>query len=1094
VWLVVLACAAGDTAPAGAAPAAPGKRGRIEPPPHARSRDVVEHARLRLAAKAPGHAVLARGAAADTTRFVVLRVDFPDLAFGDSPPGDELHDRFYYQNQFRYVTQYFAAASKGRLHLEFEVAAAVARTSLAAADYGDVAIYDSSMVELTRIAVQSSDPEVDFAAYDGVLLVHAGPGQESDVAGDSPTQIWSGFLDDTTFREQLSSADSTVLGLDTQDGVQVTNVVILPEWQVQDLQVSQGTRLGSLGVYCHEVGQRLGLVPLFDSSPRIPDSQGLGNFDLMAYGLWVANGFIPSQPSAFNRVLAGWIDPIDIAAGEHTIELRDFERGPPDSTVLRVRVSERESFLVTYVLEDPDGPRVNVCSGQPVGPRRFFAFEDRNANCAFDYTDVNADSVLSPGDDIDSYAGAEWDFFMTDQLGGATAGEGWGLLVLHVDEAVLQDVLARGSTNVQGDARRKAVDVEEADGIEDLDRTPDNSRAFGSADDYWRHGRTFGAASTPRSHTADGAPTGVHIELVSLPDSTALTPGGRARVRVAVAATSAAAAAPRRRAQRAVAQEHAGDLVALPLADGRAALVVTADEGSIVLLDADLDEAPVPVGDPATWAAWITIPPALRGAWAGPPAVGDVDGDGAADLVVCVNADSAGEPRGRLFAWRRDGTELRDLDADPMTHTGLVHSVRGSISAPGVFAAQSGGAAEIVVVHQTAPDTVRALRVAHAGGAWDVVRGRAFRGRARGAPAAARLASPRLQAAYTVVDSAAGRQTVIFEPFGATNLQQLASVDWTLERLWLVSGDLDADGRDEFVIAGGDGSLWAQSRVQRLGAPIAAPPALADVDGDGTLEIVVTTHSAVHVLSPTGATLRGWPARFALEPGLESDTAPARSGAAPVVADLDGDGRVEIAQHLRGGALMVWSGSGARRHELEAALPAFAAGTPMVRDLDADGVPELAAIGAFTRARRYFADRDSLATEARVELAVFTWSLAAPPVWGELGGGPGHAFRDDSTRMVAVRPNDAALAGFAVGPNPARDEVRARIALTQAADVKCVLYDLEGQIVRAARQPGGAGTVVELVFDVRDLAPGVYFARLELSTGGQRVRPVALRR
>ena len=1087
-----MAIALATGSPVAAAPAAPGKLGRIAPPPHSISRDNFARARAQLGAPATASW---KGTAADSMRFIVLRVEFPDLAFGESPPADELHDQFYYETQFGYVRQYFDAASKGRLRLGIDVAPVVAQAPLDAALYGNIAAYDSSMIELTRAAIAASDAAVDFAAYDGVLLVHAGPGQESDIAGDSPTQIWSGFLDDRTFRDALSTPDSTVTGLATADGVEITNVVILPEWQVQDLALSQGTRLGSLGVYCHEVGQRVGLLPLFDASPsRFPDSQGLGNFDLMAYGLWVANGFIPSQPSAFNRVLAGWVDPIDVATGTQVVELQDFERGAADSTVLRVRVSERESFLVTYILEDPDGPRINLCSGVPDGPRRFFAFEDRNGNCAFDFTDVDGDSVLSPGDEIDTYAGAEWDFFMTDQLGGATAGEGWGLLILHVDESVLQDVLARGGTNVQGDATRKTADVEEADAIQDLDRGPDNPRAFGSADDYWRRGRVFGAASDPDSRSADGAPTGVDIELVALPDSTAASPGGRARVRVAIAAASEAVAAPRRRARRAVAQTQATDLVALPLGDGRQALVLPGDDNTLFLLDADLRNAPVAGPDSLVWTAWRTLPPELGGAWAGAPAVGDLDGDGADEIVVCANGDSTGGPRGRVFAWRRDGSEFRDLDGDPNTHTGLLWTVAGRVSAPTLFAPQAGAPDAIVVVHQATADTAAAVRIAYTGGGtFLTTRGRSFAGVARGAPIAARLGAPVLQAGYTLVDSARARQTIVFEPFTGT-LQQIATVEWTLQPLWLASADFDADGRDEFVVTGGDGSLWAQGRVQRLGAPIAAPPAVADVNGDGTLEIVVATHAALHVVSATGAALPGWPVRFALEPSLAADPAPAAAPAAALVCDLDADGVVEIAQHLRGGALGVWSADGRRRRELETALPAFAAGTPLARDLDGDGTVELAAIGHFRSSARYLADRDSLVTTPQLELQVVSWPRAAAPVWGELGGGPGHTFRDDSMRSVVVRPNDATLASFAVGPNPARDEVRARVELTASADVRCQLYDLEGQIVRAVRRSGSAGTSVEFVFDVRDLAPGVYFARLQLSTGGERVRPVALRR
>jgi hypothetical protein len=56
------------------------------------------------------------------------------------------------------------------------------------------------------------------------------------------------------------------------------------------------------------------------------------------------------------------------------------------------------------------------------------------------------------------------------------------------------------------------------------------------------------------------------------------------------------------------------------------------------------------------------------------------------------------------------------------------------------------------------------------------------------------------------------------------------------------------------------------------------------------------------------------------------------------------------------------------------------------------------------------------------------------------------------------------------------------------------LFDLEGQVVREARQQGGAGSIVEIVLDLRGIAPGVYLAQLELSTGGRRTRPLAVKR
>ena len=1105
---------------AGAAPPAPGKRGARTPPPHSISRDNLASLCARLV---PGGGLGPRKVAAgiDTVRLVALGIDFPDLAMGSSPPGpglpaDEPHDRFYFQNQFRYLAQYFTAASCGRLQLVVDVADSVARAAHPQTYYGAPAGYDSLMIALTRTAVRAADATVNFAAYDGVVVVHAGPGQESDVAGDSPRQIWSGYLDERTFRETLSSKDSVVTGIRTQDGGhEVRSVVILPEWEVQDLTAANRTRLGSLGVYAHEVGQRLGLVPLFDSTPSpVPDSQGIGNFDVMGYGLWVANGFIPPLPSAFSRVLMGWADPVDVVRDADVV-LRDHERGAADSIVVRVPISEREYFLVSYIDEDPDGPIVKSCAGQEPdpNPRRFFDFDDQNGDCRFNYVDRDSNGVLSAGDLIDSYAGAEWDFFMTDLIGLDTAGEGYGLLVLHVDELALQEVLARQSTNVEGDPHRKAVDVEEADGIQDLDRIADNSRAFGCAADFLVRGRSFGPNTIPDSRSANGAPTGIRIELEALPDSLAGPIfGARARVRVRFEAPPQAAA-PRRRARRDLPGTAGSDLVALDLGTGRSALVVPADSGQVLLASADLDEAPVADADAATLRPWVTVPAAWRGTWAGPPAVGVLGYDSLAATVLSADVDSLGQRRTRVFAWRNDASEVRDLDGDPATRTGLFASLPGSARPPFLFDVDGDGRLDVVAPRQTADGVRIAVFLSRPLGSWlqrDVegTPGEILTGGPVGVrPGVLNGTIYALSGlAWTEADTTARRTSLRVAVAGGPDPRVwtfLLPTAWTPGTVRLACADLDGDTAHELVGAGSDGAIGivhayftdsgpgrALEVTTRIAAATLSPLALADLDGDGTLEILVASESAMHALSLTGAEMTGWPYEFRLEPGLERETDPGRGAGSPLAADLDGDGRVEVALHLPGGAFLVWDALGKRRRDLEAALPAGAGRTPLLGDLDGDGVLELAACGRFARLH---AGYDSLLATPRTEIA--TWSLprAGAIAWGELGGDGSHAFHDARRRPLRTYPNDIKLPSFVVGPNPASESVQARIRLTAPARVRCRLFDLEGQAVRDASREGAAGSIVEFSFDLRGLASGVYLAHLELSTGGHSTRPLAVR-
>lgn len=1086
-----------------AAPPLPGKRGRTTPPAHSVSRQNLAAAMARLqAGKAQRLAT-----APDTLRLLALRVEFPDLRFGDSPPG-ELHDRFYYEVQFSQVQQYFTAASSGRTTVRVDVPDGVALAAQPQDFYGDYAAYDSLMVRLSGEAVTFFDPSVDFAAYDACIVLHAGPGQESDIAGNSPTQIWSGFIDEIAFREVLSTPDSVQLGHPTADGVLVREAIVLPEWEVQDLEVTGGTRTGALGVYAHEIGQKLGMLPLFDPDPTpIPDAQGVGNFCLMGYGLWVANGFIPALPCTFNRMLVGWVDPIDVV-GDGEFVLRDQETGPPDSVVARIPVSAREYFLVSYVREDVDGP---VVCGDTLLPR-FFHFEDKNGNCAFDYVDTNGDGILSPGDAIDTFAGAEWDFFLTDLVGLDTAGDGVGLLVLHVDELAMQEVLSQGGTNVQSDPRRKGVDVEEADGIEDLDRFPDNVRSFGSAEDYFGRTHLFAPETLPSTATTMGAPSGVSLELLALPDSTTSAldpnfplPGARARLQVRLDVTTRPEVAPHPEARRLLDGECGADLVALPQADGSKALVVPGEAGKLYLLDRRLDDLPAADGDASTLLPWAALPPQLQGTWASAPAVGDLDGDGASEVVLVATTDTL--PGTHVFAWHRDGSGAGNDALFPP----LVTTLAGAPRSLALLDLGGTAAAEIVVATEDAggvhlwtslPPPACPQRVA------SQVPG----ARLGGGPVGVRwptTASP-LGLAWVETDSLAASGKLFFQVPSSCPVVGVPSPSTSVLPLpvappyRMLAGDLDGDGDDEILLADAAGTLLRATPtasgaaevtvLERLGESLQTPLALADLDGDGSQEILVASTRAMHVLSFSGAERAGWPSVFARDPSLEAEPAPGAGAGTPLAADLDGDGAVEVLLHLPGGALLVWDGTGQRRRELEAALPAALAVSPLLADLDGDGRAELAALARFARLRAWDPARKEVSTQTVTDCGVWSWPQLGEVAWAEVGGGSGHAFLSRFERELLPQGNDAALSSFVVAPNPATAELRARVELTAPATAFCDLYNLEGERVRRQSRAGTTGEIVEFHLDVSALASGIYLARMELSTGGTRVLPVAIRR
>ena len=163
----------------------------------------------------------------------------------------------------------------------------------------------------------------------------------------------------------------------------------------------------------------------------------------------------------------------------------------------------------------------------------------------------------------------------------------------------------------------------------------------------------------------------------------------------------------------------------------------------------------------------------------------------------------------------------------------------------------------------------------------------------------------------------------------------------------LALADLNNDGADEIilchneqinVIDGQGNVLWTRDLAGGMGQ---YPPAVADIDGDGTLEIVALTaygnaRGGINIYSNMGEVL------------LSTVTNNNPLICAPVLADLNNDGTLEIIFCGRGKAsasisagIHAWNLQGEELDGFPFELPSTPAFTPTLADIDDDGFLEM---------------------------------------------------------------------------------------------------------------------------------------------------------
>lgn len=228
----------------------------------------------------------------------------------------------------------------------------------------------------------------------------------------------------------------------------------------------------------------------------------------------------------------------------------------------------------------------------------------------------------------------------------------------------------------------------------------------------------------------------------------------------------------------------------------------------------------------------------------------------------------------------------------------------------------------------------------------------------------------------------------------------------------LVLADMNGDGRDDIVVGLDDGTVYVYDGPTRqefrkfsTTASLTAL-AVADMDGNGTKEIITSNGISVSVYAADGSGLI-----WSIATG---------GGNSIAVGNVDSDAALEIVTTATGGKGYVIDGVS---HAIEwEYINGFGARVAL-SDLDGDGMQEIVGAAAWYKITVFDADRKSPAWEASVSLDIASLLIAdvdgdgKPEIlYGDAQGGTTHAIDTTTkTQKWSISCSDSGVSGIALG-------------------------------------------------------------------------------
>ncbi len=433
--------------------------------------------------------------AQDTIKILAVMVDFQEdsdgATFGNGKFGtiysqnygtnilDPLpHDKQYFESHLLFAKNYFDKVSKGKVNILYSVFPEIITVTKTMRNYSPPNNSSDFMpvgdfASEVWIKADQLHPGFNFSDYNLFAIFHAGVGRDISLPGSlgNERDIPSLYLSSKALQNIYGNSFQ---GFPVSNGnFRINNSMILPETESREVTSLGSTYLFEItinGLIVANVASHLGLPDLFDTKTGL---SAIGRFGLMdGQSIFAYSGIFPPEPSAWEKIYLGWENPIVIpfVSSELSLTARMIA-SLSDTTIIKIPINSSEYFLIENKIRDAnsDGAKITYILNGQTSTKTFP--KDTSG-----FQSYAVDSVNGVVTNVDEY---DW------------AVPGNGIVIWHIDENIINSKI--GSNQINADKNSRGVDVEEADGIQDIGEQfttilGDIVIGEGSSEDFWYSG------------------------------------------------------------------------------------------------------------------------------------------------------------------------------------------------------------------------------------------------------------------------------------------------------------------------------------------------------------------------------------------------------------------------------------------------------------------------------------------------------------------------------------------------------------------------------------------------------------------------------